>query len=98
MADERRRAGAKGSTAARGADQGGGANIWPWLIAALIVAALVIGAVWLLAGDGDDDVLPSEPEEESTPSTLVDEEGEVDLGDDSDGTGMGEEEGGDGGS
>lgn len=88
MADERRRSVAQGASAARGSDPGRG-NILPWLVAALIVAALVIGAVWLLASDDEGDVLPEGTGEGSTPSSLVDEEGEVDLGDDSSGVGTG---------
>lgn len=47
-----------GATAARRSDQ---SSIWPWVLAALIVAALVIGAVWLMGdADSESDVITNE--------------------------------------
>jgi hypothetical protein len=77
-----------GATAAKGSDRGG-ANIWPWVIAALVVAALVIGAVWLLADD-DNGILDDDDNGNGTTTTQVEDDPATQPGAEDDGAGMGE--------
>jgi hypothetical protein len=56
MADEPRTTRGSGATAVRGSDTGG-RSIWPWIIGAIILAAVVIGAIWVLTDEDDNGIL-----------------------------------------